>query len=98
LSPEDPAMILFTGGSTGLPKGALISYRQLFANAADTCRAWGVGENDCAVQATPAFHAAFNVLSTPLLHAGGRVVMMEAFEPGEYLRLVAQQRATILFL
>jgi fatty-acyl-CoA synthase len=97
-APEDPAMILFTGGSTGLPKGALIPHRQLFYNAVNTCLSWGVGENDCAIQATPAFHAAFNVLTTPLLHAGGRVVLQESFDAGEYLRLVASAHATVLFL
>jgi fatty-acyl-CoA synthase len=98
LQPEDVAMILFTGGSTGLPKGAMISYRQLFFNAVNTCFSWGVTGNDCAVQATPAFHAAFNVLSTPLLHAGGRVVMLENFEAGDYLRLVAAHKVSVLFM
>ncbi len=98
MSPEDPAMILFTGGSTGLPKGALISYRQLFFNAVNTCFSWGVSENDCAVQATPAFHAAFNVMATPLFHAGGRIVMLENFEAGDYLRLVAAHKVSVLFM
>ncbi|SFF62101.1 fatty-acyl-CoA synthase [Fontimonas thermophila] len=95
---EDPAMLLFTGGSTGLPKGALIPHRQLFYNAVNTCFSWGVGEHDCAIQATPAFHAAFNVLTTPLLHAGGRVILQEGFEAGEYLRLVERERVTLMFL
>jgi len=98
LTAEDPAMLLFTGGSTGLPKGALIPYRQLFYNAVNTCWSWDVGAGDCAIQATPAFHAAFNVLTTPLLHAGGRVVLQESFDAGEYLRLIAQHRVTALFL
>lgn len=95
---EDPAMILFTGGSTGLPKGALIPYRQLFWNAVNTCFSWGLTESDCAIQATPAFHAAFNVFTTPLLHVGGRVVMAENFEPGEFLATIAREKVTLLFL
>lgn len=98
MKPEDVAMILFTGGSTGLPKGAMISYRQLFYNAVNTCFSWGLSENDCAVQATPAFHAAFNVLATPLLHAGGRIVMQENFEAGDYLKLVAAHKVSVMFL
>ncbi|MES0874432.1 acyl-CoA synthetase [Sinimarinibacterium thermocellulolyticum] len=95
---EDAAMLLFTGGSTGLPKGALIAHRQLFYNAVNTCFSWGVTGEDCAIQATPAFHAAFNVLTTPLLHAGGRVVLQPHFDAGEYLRLVARERSTLMFL
>ena len=98
LSPEDAALILFTGGSTGRPKGALIPHRQLVWNAVNTCLSWGVGDTDCAIQATPAFHAAFNVLTTPLLHAGGRVVLQERFDAGEYLELASTQGASLLFL
>jgi fatty-acyl-CoA synthase len=97
-APEDVAMILFTGGSTGLPKGAMIPYRQLFANCVNTCEAWGITADDCVIQATPAFHAAFNAFSTPLLYIGGRVVLQESFEPGEYLQLAQHERATLLFM
>jgi fatty-acyl-CoA synthase len=96
LSGDDTHMILFTGGSTGLPKGAQIPYRQVHRNAVDTIASWGVGAEDCAIQATPAFHAALNVLTTPLLHAGGRVDWMETFDAGEYLERAAD--ATILFM
>ncbi|HUP91609.1 MAG TPA: long-chain fatty acid--CoA ligase [Solimonas sp.] len=98
VGPEDVAMILFTGGSTGLPKGAMLAHRQLFFNAVNTAFSWGVTGEDCVIQATPAFHAAFNVFGTPLMHVGGRVVMLENFEPGEYLRIVARERATVLFM
>ena len=98
LNGDDIHMILFTGGSTGLPKGALIPYRQVFFNAVNTAIAWGITENDCAIQATPAFHAALNVLATPLLFLGGRVVWAESFEPGGYLKLAEAHKSTILFM
>ncbi len=95
---EDVVMIQFTGGSTGAPKGAMLPYRQMFYNAVNTMMGWGVGESDCVVLATPAFHAAVNALALPLLHAGGRVVIQESFEPGEYLSLVQEHRASLLFM
>ncbi|HXG28689.1 MAG TPA: long-chain fatty acid--CoA ligase [Nevskiales bacterium] len=98
LSGDDIHMMLFTGGSTGLPKGALLPYRQTFCNAVNTVFSWGLRDTDCAIQATPAFHAAINVLSTPLLWLGGRVVLPPAFDPGLYLRLAQQHRATLLFM
>lgn len=98
LSPESVQMILFTGGSTGTPKAAMIPYRQILANAQGTAMSWELGPEDCAIQATPCFHAAINVLSTPLLTIGGRVVLMSQFDPGEYLRLATRFEATILFM
>lgn len=98
LGGEDIHMILLTGGSTGLPKGAQIPYRQVFYNAVNTALAWGLSESDCAIQATPAFHAALNVLTTPLLWLGGRVIWLENFEPGEYLERAATHGATVLFM
>jgi hypothetical protein len=66
VGPEDPQMILLTGGTTGLPKGAVLPYRQQAANAAATVLSWGLRDDDLAVQATPCFHAAMNALTTPL--------------------------------
>ncbi len=98
LHSESIQMILLTGGTTGLPKGAMISYRQSFYNVVNTVLSWGLQQGDCVVQATPAFHAAVNALTVPLLHLGARVVMQPAFDPGDYLRLVSESRATALFL
>ncbi len=98
LSPEDPAMMLFTGGSTGLPKGALLPYRQIRANAENTAAGWQLTPEDCAIQATPAFHAAINVLATPLFYLGGRVVLQESFDAGEYLQLLNACEATLMFM
>lgn len=98
LSPESIQMILFTGGSTGTAKAALIPYRQISANARGTAIGWDLGAEDCAIQATPCFHAGINVLSTPLLSLGGRVVLMSQFDPGEYLHLTEHLQATLMFM
>jgi fatty-acyl-CoA synthase len=98
LTPEDIQMILPTGGTTGLPKGAMLPYRQVIANAAQTVFSWGLREDDRVIQATPCFHAAVNVLTTPLLYLGGSVVLTAQFEPGEYLQLVTALGCTLMFM
>ncbi len=98
IDPSQIAMLLQTGGSTGLPKAARIPLRQILTNATHTVRAWRLGPEDCVIQATPAFHAAVNVLSTPIWSAGGRVVWLPRFDPTEYLAAVERHRATVLFL
>ena len=98
LSPESLQMILFTGGSTGQSKAVMIPYRQTLANAQGTAMGWDLGPEDCAIQATPCYHAALNVLSTPLLTIGGRVVLMTQFDAGEYLKLAERFEATVMFM
>ncbi len=98
VGPEDVQMILLTGGTTGLPKGAMLPYRQGFYNAVNTVLSWGLREDDCVVQATPCYHAAVNAFTVPLFHVGGRVALQSAFDPGEYLGLVGETGATVLFL
>src|SRR5262249_7615078 len=87
LSPDSVQMMLFTSGSTARPRAAMIRSGQRAANAGGTAMGWELGVEDCAIQAAPCFHAALNVLTTPLLAVGGRVVLMSQFDPGEYLRL-----------
>ncbi len=97
LTPESIQMILPTGGTTGLPKGAMLPYRQGVFNAANTVLSWGLSQDDCVIQATPSFHAAINAFTVPLWHAGARVVLQRTFDPGEYLDLVERHRPTVLF-
>lgn len=98
LGPEDVQMILLTGGTTGRPKGAMLPYRQGFYNAVNTVMSWGLTPDDCAIQATPAFHAAVNALTVPLLHLGARVVLQPSFDAGDYLHLVEEHGVSLLFL
>src|SRR5690606_37562029 len=98
VGPEDVQMVLLTGGTTGLPKGAMLPYRQGFYNAVNTVLSWQLRADDCVVQATPCYHAAVNAFTVPLFHVGGRVVLQRTFDPDEYLRLVQETGAKVLFL
>ncbi len=95
---DDIQMILLTGGTTGLPKGAMQPYRQGFTNVENTVLSWGLRDDDVYVHATPAFHAAVNALAIPLLQLGARVIWMERFEAGAYLGLLEDAEATLSFL
>lgn len=97
-NPDDVALLLFTGGTTGLPKAAMISYRQLLLNAFNTAFAWGVTGEDRCIVSTPMFHAAVNALATPLLYLGGSIVIQESFDPGEYLEWIEAHRPTLVFM
>ncbi|HET8845299.1 MAG TPA: AMP-binding protein, partial [Ktedonobacteraceae bacterium] len=95
---EEIALILYTSGTTGRPKGAMLSHRMLTWNAINTQISWGLREDDITLTFAPFFHAGgLNVLTTPLYHLGGTVVLAPNAEPGTLLELVERERCTLLF-
>jgi len=98
LDPETPALVLYTSGTTGAPKGALLPNRQLLHNAVATTTAWQLGADDVLPVSTPFFHTGgWNVFATPIWHRGGAVVLFERFEPGDFLDGLAAERCTVGF-
>jgi fatty-acyl-CoA synthase len=96
--PEAPTMLLYTSGSTGKPKGAVLPHRQLLHNAIATTTGWELGASDVAPVTTPFFHTGgWHVFTTPLLHAGGTVVLFEQFEAATFLDALAEERCTVAF-
>jgi fatty-acyl-CoA synthase len=95
---EDPALLLFTSGTTGLPKAAVLPVRQLFWNAVNTQLAFDLTGEDATVLYTPLFHTgAINVLAMPLLQCGGHVIIHEAFDAGRVLAEVQERRVSTIF-
>jgi fatty-acyl-CoA synthase len=96
---EDPWLLLYTGGTTGRSKGAVLSYRMVTWNAINTTISWGLTPDDVAVMAMPFFHTGgLNVFTLPLLHLGGTIVVMKSFDPDRYLELIEQEKGTIMFM
>ncbi|WP_211190327.1 AMP-binding protein [Actinomycetospora sp. TBRC 11914] len=93
--PDAPCTIGYTSGTTGHPKGAVQSHRAVLLNCALTATMHGRREDDVVVTALPAPHVYGNVVVNGTFLAGGRVVLMERFAPGEALRLIAEHRATL---
>lgn len=96
---EDPWMILFTGGTTGRAKGAVLSHRQVLWNAWNTAASWGLSPDDRAPVLTPLFHTGgLNVLLTPLVYLGGTSILMGPFEAGAALDVMESERLTVVFM
>jgi fatty-acyl-CoA synthase len=96
---EDPWMILYTGGTTGRSKGAVISHRQVTWNAWNTIAGWGLSPDDRVPILTPFFHTGgLNVFTTPLVQLGGTSILMGPFDPGQVLRTIEYERLTIVFM
>lgn len=96
---ESPWLLLYTGGTTGFPKGALLSQRMVTWNAVNTTVSWDLSSADIAPIFTPFFHTGgLNVLTTPLIHLGGTLILTGTFQPAGVIELISRERATIVFM
>ncbi len=94
---SDPHLFLHTGGSTGLPKQVVQTHGSIAWNAFNTIISWGLRPDDVTPMLFPFFHTGgWNVLTIPLFHLGGTVVISRDVEPGEVLALVEEREATVL--
>ena len=93
-----PAMLLYTSGTTGRPKGAVLTHGSITWNAVNTAAGWDLHHDDVTISHTPLFHTGgWNVLTLPLLHRGGTVVLTRAFDAGATLDAVRRYGVTVLF-
>ncbi len=98
MSLKDPWVICYTGGTTGLPKGAILSIENITWNAINTTMSWGVGDDDVSILNTPLFHTgALNVLTSPLVYAGGTTIICKTFDVDQVFDLVNSGIATVYF-
>ena len=91
----DLAAILYTSGTTGRSKGAMLTNDNLWSNASALHRAWGFRPDDVLIHALPLFHThgLFVALNLMLLN-GGRVILLDKFDAERVIRLM--DRATVL--
>jgi len=85
-APDDLAAILYTSGTTGRPKGAMLSHRNLRSNAETLVEAWRFTSDDVLIHALPIFHThGLFVATNVALMAGAGMVFLPKFNPGEVL-------------
>jgi acyl-CoA synthetase (AMP-forming)/AMP-acid ligase II len=99
VAPGDLATLLYTSGTTGFPKGAMISHANALFNAESCRRALGYGESDVGLVALPMFHVtALHTQLLALLAVGGSMVIQAEYETERLLELISRHRVTALFL
>jgi fatty-acyl-CoA synthase len=94
---ETTYAILYTSGTTGKPKGALIPHRQVLWNCINTIASWGLRETDVSPVFTPLFHAGgLFAFLTPILYVGGRIVLSRTFDLQETLQAIQAEKCTVI--
>ena len=96
VDPDDTVLLMYTSGTTGFPKGVMHSH-SILRITTDSINRMGMTPSDVVLMYLPLFHA-FGLYEGALMcwQAGARMVLTETFEPGEVLRLIEQERATML--
>lgn len=96
VDPDATSVIMYTSGTTGFPKGVMHNHNML-RNIIDEANRMAVRNTDVILMYLPLFHA-FGLYEGPLMSVvtGARQVLMEQFDPGEALRLIASEKATMI--
>jgi acyl-CoA synthetase (AMP-forming)/AMP-acid ligase II len=96
--PEGAAVILFTSGSSGAPKAALLSHDNLMSYIMDTVEFLGAGEDEALVLAAPPFHIAGVAAVLSSVYSGRRLLPLPTFTPEGWLELARDEGATHAFV
>jgi fatty-acyl-CoA synthase len=93
---DDIATILYTSGTTGHPKGAIITHGMRFWHAINLAGPTRLTHDSTCLTVLPLFHVGgLDIFANPVFHYGGRVVVMRAYDPALTLRLLIGRDANI---
>jgi fatty-acyl-CoA synthase len=96
---QDAVMIVYTSGTTGQPKGSVLTQNALFYNALNSIAAHDMRSDDHILTVLPMFHVGgMNIQTTPALYVGATVTLHDRFEPTNFLTSVATEKPTMTLL
>jgi fatty-acyl-CoA synthase len=94
---EDAMILMYTSGTTGVPKGALLPHRKTLFNSLNAQLFFELTRRDRVLVAVPLFHSfGLKILAIPALYAGASVVLQGTFDASDTWRSVARERITLM--
>lgn len=95
---SDPLAIMYTSGTTGEPKGAVLSHEQTYFKNAQMMAYQGLQSDDIMLAQLPLFHSGgLFIVATPSLHAGITMILRGGFDPAQFAEDIERYRATVVF-
>jgi long-chain acyl-CoA synthetase len=98
IGPDDLVALPYSSGTTGLPKGVMLTHRNLVANNIQFVASLRIREADRLMIFLPFYHIYGTMLMGGGVYGGATAVLMERFEPTECLRLIERHRVTLFFV
>ncbi len=96
---EAPVLVVYTSGTTGRPKGAVLKQKALLSNALMSVHMHDMNAGDIVLTTLPTFHVGgLNIQTTPALYCGATVVLRERFEPRDCLAALSAFKPTLTVL
>jgi acyl-CoA synthetase (AMP-forming)/AMP-acid ligase II len=98
VSLDDTCLIMYTSGTTGLAKGAVLTHGNITWNSVNVVVDTDIAHDEVTLVSAPLFHtAALNMTCLPTLLKGGTVVLEESFDPDRTLELIERHGVTVMF-
>lgn len=95
---NDALVIMYTSGTTGDPKGAMISHKNITFIAVHNLLGYGVNRSFRSLVTAPLFHiGALGAAALPVIYAGGSLVLKRFFNASEIIKLIANERINYMF-
>ena len=95
---HDVAIIMYTSGTTGLPKGAMLTHGNIMWNNFNASLAFGGSRDDVIITVAPLFHiGGLNVMTLGSFHTGSTLVLLRNFDAGQVLADIERYRVTHMF-